>query len=76
MVKNDTPLDDPSSIELELLSKLVADYEEEYFSMYKNPCYRLYFFPFFHSVSYCPTLHSNDNKAVILIQKAWEDTTK
>lgn len=32
LVKDDTPLDDPNSIELELLSNLVADYSEEYFS--------------------------------------------
>ena len=30
---DDTPLDDPGSIELELLSNLVADYSEEHFSL-------------------------------------------
>ena len=33
LVKDDTPLDDPNSIELELLSNLVADYSEEHFSL-------------------------------------------
>ena len=33
LVKDDTPLDDPNSTELELLSNLVADYSEEYFSL-------------------------------------------
>ena len=32
LVKDDTPLNDPNSIELELLSNLVADYSEEHFS--------------------------------------------
>lgn len=35
LVKDDTPLDDPNSIELELLSSLVADYSEEHFSLGK-----------------------------------------
>ena len=30
LVKDDTPLNDPNSIELELLSNLVADYSEEH----------------------------------------------
>ena len=33
MVTDDTPLDDPNSIELELLSNLVADYSEEHFAL-------------------------------------------
>ena len=33
VVTDDTPLDDPGSIELELLSNLVADYSEEHFSL-------------------------------------------
>ena len=33
LVKDDTPLNDPNSIELELLSNLVADYSEEHFSL-------------------------------------------
>jgi len=33
MVNDSTPLDDPYSIELELLSNLVADYSEEHFSL-------------------------------------------
>ena len=33
LVTDDTPLDDPGSIELELLSNLVADYSEEHFSL-------------------------------------------
>lgn len=33
LVKDDTPLDDPNSIELELLSNLVADYSEERFAL-------------------------------------------
>lgn len=33
LVKDDTPLSDPNSIELELLSNLVADYSEEHFSL-------------------------------------------
>jgi HTH-type transcriptional regulator/antitoxin HigA len=32
-VKDDTPLDDPYSIELELLSGLVADYSDEHYSI-------------------------------------------
>ena len=32
-VKDDTPLNDPNSIELELLSNLVADYSEEHFAI-------------------------------------------
>ncbi len=32
-VKDDTPLTDPHSIELELLSSLVADYSDEHFSI-------------------------------------------
>jgi len=32
-VNEDTPLDDPNSIELELLSNMVADYSEEHFSL-------------------------------------------
>lgn len=35
LVKDDTPSDDPNSIELELLSNLVADYSEEHFSLGK-----------------------------------------
>ena len=31
-MKDDTPLNDPNSIELELLSNLVADYSEEHFA--------------------------------------------
>jgi HTH-type transcriptional regulator/antitoxin HigA len=33
MVDDNTPLDDPNSIELELLSNMVADYSEEHFSL-------------------------------------------
>lgn len=33
LVKDDTPLDDPNSIELELLSNLIADYSEEHFAL-------------------------------------------
>ena len=33
LVKDDTPLNNPNSIELELLSNLVADYSEEHFSL-------------------------------------------
>lgn len=33
LVKDDTPLNDPNSIELELLSNFVADYSEEHFSL-------------------------------------------
>lgn len=33
LVTDATPVDDPSSIELELLSNLVADYSEEHFSL-------------------------------------------
>ena len=39
LVKDDTPLNDPNSIELGLLSNLVADYSEEHFSclLYTSP---------------------------------------
>ena len=33
LVTDETPLDDPNSIELELLSNLVADYSEEHFAL-------------------------------------------
>lgn len=33
LVKDDTPLTAPESIELQLLSNLVADYSEEHFSI-------------------------------------------
>ena len=33
LVNDRTPIDDPNSIELELLSNLVADYSEEHFSL-------------------------------------------
>jgi HTH-type transcriptional regulator/antitoxin HigA len=33
LVGDNTPLDDPNSIELELLSNMVADYSEEHFSL-------------------------------------------
>lgn len=33
LVNDDTPTDDPHSIELELLSNMVADYSEEHFAM-------------------------------------------
>jgi HTH-type transcriptional regulator/antitoxin HigA len=33
MVNDNTPLDNPNSIELELLSNMVADYSEEHFSL-------------------------------------------
>lgn len=33
MVDDNTPLDDPNSIELELLSNLVADYSDEHFAI-------------------------------------------
>ena len=33
MVDDDTPLDNPQSIELELLSNMVADYSDEHFSL-------------------------------------------
>ena len=36
LVTDTTPLDDPNSIELELLSNLVADYSDEHFAM-ENP---------------------------------------
>lgn len=35
-VQDDTPLNDPNSIELELLSNLVADYSEEHFALKSN----------------------------------------
>ena len=35
MVDDDTPRNDPNSIELELLSNLVADYSEEHFAIGK-----------------------------------------
>ena len=33
LVNDSTPIDDPNSIELELLSNLVADYSEEHFAL-------------------------------------------
>jgi len=33
MVNDNTPLDNPNSIELELLSNMVADYSDEHFSL-------------------------------------------
>jgi len=33
MVNDDTPLDNPNSVELQLLSNMVADYSEEHFSL-------------------------------------------
>ena len=33
MVKDDTPADDPHSIELELLSNMLADYSDEHFAI-------------------------------------------
>ena len=33
LVDDNTPLDDPNSIELELLSNLVADYSDEHFAI-------------------------------------------
>jgi len=33
MVNDNTPLDDTNSIELELLSNMVADYSDEHFSL-------------------------------------------
>ena len=33
LVTDDTPRNDPNSIELELLSNLVADYSDEHFSI-------------------------------------------
>lgn len=33
LVNDNTPLDDPNSIELELLSNLVADYSEEHYAL-------------------------------------------
>jgi HTH-type transcriptional regulator/antitoxin HigA len=33
LVDDNTPLDDPNSIELELLSNMVADYSEKHFSL-------------------------------------------
>lgn len=33
LVTDETPLDDPNSIELELLSNLVADYSDEHFAL-------------------------------------------
>ena len=33
MVNDDTPLNDPNSIELQLLSNMVADYSEEHFAL-------------------------------------------
>lgn len=36
LVTDETPLDDPNSIELELLSNLVADYSEEHFALEKT----------------------------------------
>lgn len=41
LVKDGTPLTDPNSIELELLSNLVADYSEEHFSIGKPSTYHL-----------------------------------
>jgi HTH-type transcriptional regulator/antitoxin HigA len=35
LVDENTPVTDPNSIELELLSNLVADYSEEYFAIGK-----------------------------------------
>lgn len=35
LVNDNTPLDDPNSIELELLSNLVADYSDEHFALGK-----------------------------------------
>jgi HTH-type transcriptional regulator/antitoxin HigA len=35
LVNDTTPIDDPNSIELELLSNLVADYSEEHFAIGK-----------------------------------------
>lgn len=35
LVTDETPLNDPNSIELEMLSNLVADYEEEHFALGK-----------------------------------------
>jgi len=43
-VNDNTPLDDPNSIELELLSNLVADYSEVHFSLAEpitNPLFLL-----------------------------------
>ena len=37
LVTDETPLDDPNSIELELLSNLVADYSEEHFARENQP---------------------------------------
>ena len=36
LVDDSTSLSDPNSIELELLSKLVADYSEEHFALGKS----------------------------------------
>lgn len=36
LVNEDTPLDNPESIELQLLSGLVADYSEEHFEIQNN----------------------------------------
>lgn len=33
LINDDTPLNDPNSIELELLSNMVADYSEEHFAI-------------------------------------------
>ena len=33
LVKDDSPLNNPNTIELELLSNLVADYSEEHFAL-------------------------------------------
>ena len=33
LVNEDTPVDDPASMELELLSNLVADYSEAHFAL-------------------------------------------
>ena len=33
LVDDDTPLDNPNSVELQLLSNMVADYSEEHFSL-------------------------------------------
>ena len=35
LVTDETPIDDPNSIELELLSNLVADYSDEHFALGK-----------------------------------------
>ena len=42
LVNDSTPLDNAASIELELLSNMVADYSEDHISIGGNNCRQLY----------------------------------